>query len=134
MPRSRTPCRMLQKRLQRLIFRSVGLRSKGKNVQKTSHHQYLKVVEEHLERHRPKEFRELKASGALSRSVKELAEAIADQVNAELPEVSQAEPLEKRLQKERTALVMAESEALRMYLPMAESEEAKIGPNGGYVD
>jgi hypothetical protein len=96
--------------------------------------QYLKRVEEHLRRHRPKEYRKLKASGELNGRVSDLADSIANWVNSQLPRVNPAEPLEQRNRKEHTVLVLAESDALREYLPRDEKSEREIGPSGGYED
>jgi len=95
---------------------------------------YRSTVQEHLRRFRPEEYKRAKRDGDLDRRVNGLAESIATWVNSQLPSVVPGESENERLRKEHFALLMAESDAYREYLPRDEREEELIGPNGGYED
>jgi hypothetical protein len=79
----------------------------------------------------------LRKSNELDSHVESLANSIANLVNRlERRETAQQpnEDLEDALRRQRSALMMAESDALREYLPRDEESEGKIGPSGGYED
>jgi len=95
---------------------------------------YRTMVQQHLKRFRPEEYRRATRDGDLDRRVNDLAKAIATWVNSQLPSNMPGESESKRLRKEHAALLMAESDALREYLPPDEREEQLIGPSGGYED
>jgi len=95
---------------------------------------YRSTVQEHLRRLRPKEYRRAKRSGDLDRRVNDPAESIANWVNSQMPRVAEGEISEAMLRKQHSALLMAESDAFREYLPRDERDEDLIGPSGGYED
>lgn len=96
---------------------------------------YLNQIERHLRQNRPAN---LPASGtAMKEHALKLAEQVADRVNSALDQQEKASTgkgLHQRLKAERTAQVMAESEALRELLPWDPKEAKLIGPSGGYED
>jgi hypothetical protein len=66
--------------------------------------------------------------------VNELAVSIANWVNSQIPRVTEGESSEATPRKQHCALLMAESDAFREYLPRDERDEELIGPSGGYED
>ena len=93
---------------------------------------YRKRVEEHLRRYRPKEYRTAKGEGTLQSWVDNLAAGIAEWVNTQVPPEMEGQSSTNTRERE-TSLAIAESEALREYLPRDENE-GRIGPSGGYED
>ena len=95
---------------------------------------YRTTVKEHLRRFRPKEYKRAKRNGTLDRRVNDLAVSIANWVNSQMPHVTEGEISEATLRKQRSALLMSESDAFREYLPRDERDEELIGSSGGYED
>src|SRR5690348_3092617 len=97
---------------------------------------YRNRTEKHLKTYRPKMYRNMQKAGSLNDHVESLSESIANWINASQPKEESLRSLteEERQRELNTAFVIAESEALREYLPRDEKEEELIGPNGGYVD
>lgn len=95
---------------------------------------YRSTVRAHLRRFRPKEYRRAERDGDLDRRVSDLAESIANWVNSQIPHVADGENSEAARRKQNSALLSAESDALREYLPRDERDDELIGPSGGYED
>lgn len=97
---------------------------------------YRSKVLSHLQEHCPKQYREAVKEGSLSRLVDGLCQAIANWVNSQVKDVGPAapgEPLQNALRRQNSARMMAESDALREYLPRDEASQAQIR-DGAYVD
>ena len=95
---------------------------------------YRSTVQEHLRRLRPKEYRRAKRDGDLDRRVNDLADSIANWVNSQVSYEQEGACSEATRRLQHSALLMAESDALREYLPRDERDQELIGPSGGYED
>lgn len=106
------------------------------NVLLSEPRDYKKIVRDHLQKCRPREFARAKQDGSLNNQVSSLANTIFDIVNSQMPkpeELANLSPLE-RANRLSQARIFAESEAMREVLPRDEETESLIGPSGGYED
>lgn len=92
---------------------------------------YHPQVSQHLQKNQPS-----LSEGERQKQVESLSVSIADEVNRQLNQVKRKpkesiEAVTKRLQ---SAQILAESEAMRTFLPVDEKEAALIGQSGGYED
>ena len=102
---------------------------------------YGRMYRDHLKEHRPKEYEELKRSGRLNQHLAEINQQVEDQWEATWQALLEKNPVpegansfEKAAHLGMIQRQVEEMVVTPMIRPMDEDEEAKIGPNGGYID
>jgi hypothetical protein len=95
----------------------------------------------HLERHRPQQAADMAAEGVLEEHCREIGEQVETTLERTRQQLLDANPVPAGADNVKKAahLGMIDRQAQELAVtplvrPMDEDEEAKIGPNGGYVD
>ena len=100
---------------------------------------YKKLLREHLEKHRPRQLRRMRAEGGLNGYLTTTAQQMAESVEIERQRLLENDPppkgdFVKKVQHLNWAMATAESAVLNEYLPVDEETETAIGPNEAYAD